>query len=724
MPSLLQRVLRSRFRIATQLYAALAGAVGITLLASLVAWYSFDQVGDVQERVNKRTVPELAASFGIAQRSGALVAAAPRLAAAATLEDLDRVRVSLTAERSAFQAHLGALLARGGSHNEEASRRGSALIANIDAIDASMAERFTLLARTTALRQELDTLRNHLSGMLVPAIDDQWFFTMTGFRSLDAPPAPRAEHLSEMEFDRYRLLAGLRADAGLGAQILASAFNLSDAPLLEPLRDRFQATSESIERRLSGLGDAPGAERMAAAFERLQTMGLGAEGGFALRAQELAIADRQRALLAENRELAVNLLVEVEGLVSDAQGSAGRDTRASAEAIATGRNLLLVLNAVGIVGAGLVAWLFIGRVLLRRIDKLSHRMVAMADGDLEAEVDITGRDEVADMAAALEVFRRHALEVQRLNLVEKLAEELKSKNGQLEDALDELRHAQDQIVAREKLAALGELTAGVAHEIKNPLNFVKNFAEASEELLEELNETITEVREAIEEEQRGLIEEICQDLTENLGRIRGHGDRADRIVQDMLKMGRGAADRQLTDINQLVEQNVRLAFHAVRAADSDFALDIQQDFDPEMGEVEVVPQDVGRVFLNMVTNACHAVDERRKAEEASGASYTPTLNVVTKRRADHVEVRIRDNGSGIPQDVIDKIFNPFFTTKPTDQGTGLGLALSSDIVREHGGEIRVESEAGAFTEMIVDLPLATAPTAAEGSDADDTETPA
>ncbi len=709
MTQLLQRLAKSRFRISAQLYAGLAGAVSVTLVASLVAWFSFDRVGDAQERVNRHSVPELAASFGIAQRSGALVAAAPRLIGAVTAADLQRVRESVTAERAAFQAHLSALLARGSDRNEGVSQRGSELIANIDAIDASMAERFALAARSEALRSELSVVRDELAGALVPAIDDQWFFTMTGYRSLDASAAPRAEHLSEGEFDRYRLLAGLQADASLGIQILASAFNLSDAPLLEPLRDRFEATAQSIGRRLAGLADTPARAAVDDAFERLGGLGLGADGGFALRARELALAGRQQALLAENRSLAMALLIEVEGLVSDAEGSAGRATQASADAIATGRSLLLAVNTFSIVGAALVAWLFVGRVLLRRIDRLSRRMRAMADGDLEAEVDISGRDEVADMAAALEVFRRHALEVQRLNLVEKLADELKSKNGQLEDAMEELRQAQDQIVAREKLAGLGELTAGVAHEIKNPLNFVKNFAEASQELLEELNEVVAEVGDAFDEEQRGIVDEVCQDLTDNLGRIRGHGERADRIVQDMLKMGRDAADRQLTDINGLLDQNVRLAFHAVRASDSDFMLDIKQELDEGMGEVEVVPQDVGRVFLNMVTNACHAVDERRKAEVAAGNNdFVPTLTVATKRLDDHVEVRIRDNGSGIPEDVIGKIFNPFFTTKPTDQGTGLGLALSSDIVREHGGEIRVESEVGSFTEMIIDLPVTAA----------------
>ena len=307
------------------------------------------------------------------------------------------------------------------------------------------------------------------------------------------------------------------------------------------------------------------------------------------------------------------------------------------------------------------------------------------------------------MADALEVFRRHALEVQRLNLVEKLAEELGEKNEAIEQALSDLHEAQDQIIASQKLAELGELTAGVAHEIKNPLNFVKNFAEASSELIEELRETLDEVRESMDEEQRGLIDEICQDLTQNLERIQGHGERADRIVRDMLRMGRSSGGRQPTEINSLLEEHVRLAFHSARASDENFQLDMQEDYDPDAGQIDVVPQDLGRVFLNMVGNACDATNERRMA---SDDDYKPTLAVSTRRLEDTVEIRVRDNGTGMPKEVMDKIFNPFFTTKPTDKGNGLGLAISSDIVRQHGGTVRVESEVGSFTEMIIDIPHA------------------
>ena len=706
MTGLLKRLLEGRFRISAQLYFGIGGAVALTMGASLVGWFAFNKVGDSQRLVNEDSLPEMAAAFAVAQQSGTLTAAAPRLTAAATPEDFAMVAAEIAAERDAFETRLAELTRQGGEDERFVRIRahGDSLIANIAAIDSSVAERFALAARSEALRAELAAVRSGLVGILIPAIDDQLFYAMTGYRNLGESAVPRDRHFSEVEFDRYRHLAELQADATIAIQLLASAFNLSDAALIEPLRERFEAAAGRIERRRSVFGATPSQDRIAGAFERLFRLGLGEQSGFNLRTSELRLAEKQRGLLGRNRSLAIDLVAEVEGLVSEARTSAEEASQASTEAILTGRRLLLALNVVSIAGALLIAYLFVGRVLLRRLERLSDRMRGMAGGDLETRVDIGGHDEVADMASALEVFRRHALEVQRLNLVEKLAEELKDKNSQLESVLADLRRAQDQIVMREKLAALGELTAGVAHEIKNPLNFVKNFSEVSVELLEELQEILREDEVELGDEQRELVEEICGDLSANLGRICQHGERANGIVHDMLSMGRGGGERQLTDINRLLDEHARLAYHSARATDPNFNLTIEENLDPEAGKIEIVPQDVGRVFLNMVSNACHATDEKRRAGD-DGGKYEPTLSMATRRLDESIEVRIRDNGSGIPAEVIDKIFNPFFTTKPTDQGTGLGLALSNDIVRQHGGSIRVESEPGEFTEMIVDLPL-------------------
>ena len=708
MIDIIKHLLEGRYRISTQLYLGIGGAVVLTMGASLVGWFSFNSVGDAQSRVNEGSVPGMAAAFGVAQQSGAIVAAAPRLIAAATPETFDQVIDEIAKERSAFEVQLAALTQQGGEE-ERFSRiraQGGTLISNIEEIECSIAELFALQERSEVLRTELVKVRNELVGVMVPLIDDQLFYAMTGYRNLGEAPASPAQHLSRQEFDHYRHLAALQADATTAIQLLSSAFNLSDAPLIEPLRERFEAAKDRIEWSLSALGTARARSQIAPICARLYQLGLGEEGGFGLRTRELELAGHQRDLLARNQSLALDLVAEAEGLVNAARISAKEATHASTLAIGTGRSLLLVLNVISITGALLIAYLFVGRMLLPRLERLSERMRRMADGDLEGKVEIGGNDEVADMAAALEVFRRHALEVQRLNLVEKLAEELQSKNAELEKVLEDLQVAQDQIVMREKLAALGELTAGVAHEIKNPLNFVKNFSEASEELMEELVEVLDESPGALSEEQRELVDEICQDLTDNMGRILQHGTRADSIVHDMLMMGRGSGERQSIEINNLLDEHARLAYHSARATDADFNLTIETDFDPDAGQIEVVPQDLGRVFLNMVGNACYATDEKRRAIEADdGVTFFPTLSLSTRRMDDRIEISIRDNGNGIPPEVVDKIFNPFFTTKPTDKGTGLGLALSNDIVREHGGNIRVVSEPGEFTEMIVELPL-------------------
>ena len=724
MKARLRGLLELRSRISTQLYLAIGGAVVLTVAASLVGWLSFNRVGEAQDRVSESSVPELVAAFGVAQHSGTLVVAAPRLTTAATPEELAQVASEIAAAHQALEEELAVLGQSGGG--DERFRRIQAntrtLIDNVHLIRDEKSEIFKLAESSDALRAELAGLRGHLDEVLAPAVDDQLFFTMTGYRSIEDPPAVRSNYFSEDQLARYRRLAELQTDSSVAAHLLESAFSVSQPPHLEPLRERFESSAGRIERSVASMQVSALRNEVVPLVTRLIDLGIGDQGGFDLLDRELRLAGSQSDLLTRNRDISIDLVAEVDGLVSTAQINAQEATDASTQATLTGRYLLLAISALSIGGALLIAWLFVGRVLLRRLEMLSDWMRRMAGGDLEAKVEIGGRDEVADMAAALEVFRRHALEVQRLNLVEELAEELQGKNGelesandqlesansQLENAVEELRRAQDQIVMREKLAALGELTAGVAHEIRNPLNFVKNFSEVSGELLTELQEVLEESGDTITEDQRGLIDEISQDISANLERIGSHTERANRIVQDMLQMGRGSTEWQFTDVNSLLDEFARLAYHSARATDPDFQLDLQQDLDTEIGLLEIIPQDLGRVFLNMVGNACYATDEKRRASQETGDNtgpYSPTVWLTTRRSEDSVEVRIRDNGNGMPPDVIEKIFNPFFTTKPTGQGTGLGLAISNDIIREHGGTIQVESEPAQFTEMIIGLPL-------------------
>ena len=701
----MRRILRSRYRISAQLYAGIGGAVLLTIAASVVGWFSFDRVGNAQTSINEGTVPQLASAFGVARYAGALDAAGPRLTAATTHHDFAAISAEIQEAHKAFEAELAILEQTGGDDAlfPEIRSHADALIENIAAITQDKDELFALNNRSESMLIDLAGLRADLDRMVVPALDDQLFYTMTGYREIGEKPSPRPEHLSEAQLARYRHLAELQADGNIASQLLTSAFNAPNPSSVEPLRERFEAAGGRIERSLSGLEAALLRAALAPVYEDLIQLGLDEGSGFDLIAQQLRLTQRQRQLLALNRDISVELVLEVDSLVAAAEVSSRDAIESSAQAMFAGRTLLLAISGISIGGALLIAWFFVGRVILRRLQMLSDRMRGMASGDLESGVEVGGSDEIADMAAALEVFRRHALEVQRLNLVEKLAEELQDKNEELETVLTDLRRAQDQIVMREKLAALGELTAGVAHEIRNPLNFVKNFSEASEDLLAELKETLEESAGQLAQEQQALVSDISGELVSNLERIRTHGERADRIVHDMLMMGRGSGEYQLTDLNRLLDQNTRLAFHSARALDPDFQLSIQEDMDPEAGKVSVVPQDLGRVFLNMVANACDATSEKRLMAPPDLA-YEPTLWLATRRDEDGVEIRIRDNGNGIAPDIADKIFNPFFTTKPTDKGTGLGLAISNDIVRQHGGAIRVDTQHGEFTEMTIQLP--------------------
>ncbi|MDE0066886.1 MAG: ATP-binding protein [Acidimicrobiaceae bacterium] len=724
----LKRIAESRFRVSTRLYSVIGTAVVLTVAASLVGWFSINRVGDVQERVNEGSVPAMAVAFSVAQYSGELISASPRIAAA-TPEDLDSVAASINETYAAFDSELVALesAAMRPGQNQLVRGLGVTFRSNIEEIKFDRLELFQLDDLKSGLQAQLDELRAEIDAALIPALDDQFFFLMTGYRDLDEPPSSRAEHLSEEELRKFRFLSELQANANISTQLLASAFGLSDASTIEPLRERFEASSARIQQNISQMRESDPllADEFDRLFERLFALG-GDQGGFDLRESELRLLQSQEELLNRNRTVAADLLDNVNSLVGAAEISVQEATQASENAILTGQTLLLAISAISIVG-GLLMIYQVGRVLLRRLARLSDWMRGMAKGNLELTADVGGRDEIADMGAAVEVFRQHALEVQRLNLVELLAEELQEKNAQLEEVLADLQRAQDQIVMREKLAALGELTAGVAHEIKNPLNFVKNFSEASEELIEELNEILEEIGDSISADQKSWIAEIKGDLGDNLERIRSHGDRANRIVTDMLSMGRDTGEWQMANINDLLEEHARLAYHSARATDSEFQLDLQHDLDESVGEMRIIPRDLSRVFLNMVGNACDATDEKRRQiwgaseeDEPYGESYSPTLWVSTRRTEDQVEIRIKDNGNGIPPDVADKIFNPFFTTKPTDRGTGLGLAISSDIVRQHGGTISVDSEIGEYTEMLITLPteLPEEPTPAPSQEVD------
>jgi two-component system NtrC family sensor kinase len=282
--------------------------------------------------------------------------------------------------------------------------------------------------------------------------------------------------------------------------------------------------------------------------------------------------------------------------------------------------------------------------------------------------------------------------------------EIRIARDQAETALKELKAAQATLIQAEKMASLGQLTAGIAHEIKNPLNFVNNFASLSNELLAELKEIAQPAIDSLDADKRADIDETIKTLSGNLSKIVQHGERADNIVKSMLEHSRGVSgERRSIDLNALVEEALNLAYHGARAQDQSFNMTLERDYDRTLKPIELAPQDIMRVFLNLFSNGFYAANKR--AEGNGSAGFHPALHISTKDAGDAVEVRVRDNGTGIPPDIRDKLFQPFFTTKPTGEGTGLGLSISYDIVTQmHGGTIAVDSEDGQFTEFTVRLP--------------------
>ncbi|MEO6820516.1 MAG: ATP-binding protein, partial [Ginsengibacter sp.] len=285
----------------------------------------------------------------------------------------------------------------------------------------------------------------------------------------------------------------------------------------------------------------------------------------------------------------------------------------------------------------------------------------------------------------------------KLNLQKLATEEQRTK---AENSLTELEAAQKQLIYAAKMASLGEVTAGIAHEIQNPLNFVNNFSELSIELMAELKGAVLD---KLSMEEKFTAEPIAIDLVNNLQRINEHGKRADSIVKSMLQHSRGSTGKkEMVDLNALVEETLKLSYHGARAKNENFMVNTSIELDPTIGQVKLVPQDISRALLNLFNNALYAVNLQNK-KGATG--FEPFLKIVTKRDADNIIITIKDNGSGIPANILDKIFQPFFTTKPTGEGTGLGLSLTYEIIKANKGELKVISEEGKFTEFMIELPV-------------------
>ena len=465
-------------RISTRFYAAIGFTCLITLITIVVAWFSFERISVSQQMIFEATLPESEVVVGIARTSGAIVAVVPRLTSAISQEELDAVSATVASLRQEFDEQLTSMLVSDSQGFASVSEKGRSLLEIVGNIEESMHQLFGIRERGRRFRNRLGRLELEIRHNLIPMIDDQYFYAITGRRKLGEPPAPRDVHFSENEIHLYRYLSDIEKETNVAIQLLATTAITSDIALLGVLNEQFNSSRDRIMTYIRSLNNPALVEDLAPLLDALITLGFGELNelnGFTIRESELRLLEDQRVLVAEGRRLSDELVGDAQNLVRDVNARAQAQAAEASSLLETARLVLVALGLSGIAGAVAIVWLLVARVLLTRLRYLSTRMRAMARGELDEEVVITGHDEIADMANALEVFRQRALEAQRLNLVEVLAEELQEKNEAMQKVVDELQAAQNQIVMREKLAALGELTAGVAHEIKNPLNFVKNF---------------------------------------------------------------------------------------------------------------------------------------------------------------------------------------------------------------------------------------------------------
>ena len=388
-------------------------------------------------------------------------------------------------------------------------------------------------------------------------------------------------------------------------------------------------------------------------------------------------------------------------------------------------------NLIEISVAGLLVILMfvmlISRSMTRSLRRLTASVEKFADGDFSLTLPLNrSKDEIGRLnnafvymqTALADTIRNLQKATNELTLSQKKLEEynrdlekkvnertaeLMQKHQELDAAFNNLKAAQAQLVQSEKMASLGQLTAGIAHEIKNPLNFINNFSELSIDLVQEILQETDKLFDTLGEKEAGYIKDLLQDIQGNMTKIHEHGKRADSIIRGMLLHSRGkSGERMPTDINALLAEYVNLGYHGMRASDSGFNIKIESDYDPSLRQMNVIPQDLSRVFLNMINNAFYSTHDKKKD---GMDAYFPVFRVSTKDLGSKAEIRIWDNGKGIPKPVLEKIFNPFFTTKPAGSGTGLGLSISFDIiVQEHGGHIEVDSQEGEYAEFIITIP--------------------
>ena len=617
-------------RIGTRLYIALGFAVLLTLVSSAVGVYYFEQSGDLNFNIRSESIPTLEAAWSTERETAKLRSLGLGLLADADPDVVDAKSETVEAILSRVETSLQ-------------------IVNGVPELSAEAKQVFDGTHNLADIVDEIQINRDELSKTNVVAID------------------------LRNELDEISSNIGSGDPAII---ILYQALAASDRSRLEALWNEFKTVSAAGGNQ--ALADLAG----------------GDDGVIAVRGNQLLLLERISELATSFEGTSRELDASVSRLVSSASEQSSASLESSGETFDQGRLLLAVISVASVLAATLASWLWVGNGLLSRLSRLSDRMRLMARGDLETPMPEVGPDEIGELAVALEVFRKQALEVQRLNLVEQLY-------GELRQANEELTRMQARLVANEKLAALGELVSGVAHEISNPLNFVKNFSEGSMELFDELSEILDGYRQVVSPEDAEAMDEVKDELADSLGRVQENGGRVLAIVDRMRGLGVVGGEPEPTDINNDLRVAVQAVCITFETEQDGIRIEPIFDLDESLGDVMLSAQDFGEAVKNIVANACYAM--RMKKDSLDG-EYEPSLLISSRRKNDQIEVKVRDNGPGIPEEVVEHIFDPFYSTREGALGAGLGLPIASDVARRAGGDLTVNTVHGEYAEFVMTFP--------------------
>jgi signal transduction histidine kinase len=706
-----------------RLFLAFAGISSFAILAAVAGLVAFVVARRALDDMTATRLPETLGAMEMMRHSERLVATGPALLNAANADAILAVAATKNAQLLSIRRELAQLKARDDESPmvREIEDAIESLATNLGEIETAAMRRDEAVSQRNAILRNAFSASQQFAKIWSVRFEDLQKKVVelqraTAARQVDSGKSAATIDKLDETMQAILPLDQLQRRTSDSFQLLVGGAETTDPDELARLKGASEKVMRDIDGLLSGV-DLDISTALLPAIKLLHESALGPGGLFAVRENELQATAESRRLIAENARLSSRVSDAAEAFVAISRRQMEAAARGAVAVQNEGSAALAIIVGLSLISSVLIVWLYVGRNIVSRLTGIGAGMAGIAAGRRDVVVDTAGVDEIAAMGRTVEIFRQHAIErdallVERAEAAVRLEGLVEERTVELQRRYGELQAAQANLIQAEKMASLGQLTAGIAHEIKNPLNFVNNFASLSVELLGELKETTETAVAALDDEKRAEVHETMELLTGNLEKIAEHGRRADNIVKSMLEHSRGVSGaRREVDVNALVDEALNLAYHGARAQDQGFNITLERAFDPGLAQIELAPQEMTRVFLNLFGNGFYAANKR--VRENCGGSFRPTLAVTTREGGDAVEIRVRDNGAGIPPDIRGKLFQPFFTTKPTGEGTGLGLSISYDIVtQQHGGTITVHSEPGEFTEFTVRLPRNRGPASA------------